>query len=88
MMFIKIFLCIYVVIYFIFLLIFYFKTKKPFKNFFIFSVISLSLLFIVNLTEKFTGIYIPINYFTAGTAVFCGMPGIIAVVILRAIFML
>ncbi|MBQ6815647.1 MAG: pro-sigmaK processing inhibitor BofA family protein [Clostridia bacterium] len=88
MMFIKIFLCIYVVVYFIFLLIFYFKTKKPFKNFLIFSTFSLIILFIINLTSKFSGIYIPINYFTTGAAVFYGLPGIIALVILRAIFML
>jgi len=81
-----IFICaclIYGFLYFIFAA----ETKKPFKTIFFYAFLGLLGLVAVNLTAKFSGVYIPINAYTLSSSAALGLPGTVSLLILRIIFM-
>lgn len=62
------------------------KTKKPFKILLFNAFIGIVSLAIIDLTSKFTRVYIPVNEYTvAGCGIF-GMPGVLFFLILRFVF--
>ncbi len=70
----------------LFILIFSFLSKKPLKMLFLNLLIGLTVLALINLTEKYSGVKIPINIFTVvGSGAF-GIPAIIGFLILPLIF--
>ena len=80
-----IFICtcvIYGFLYFIFAA----GTKKPFKTIFLYAFLGILGFVAVNLTTKFSGVYIPINAYTLGTSAALGLPGTISLLILKVIF--
>ena len=68
------------------ILIFAKKSKKTFKILIFNAFLGISLLAIINLTSKFTNVYIPINEYTVtGCGVF-GVPAVSIFLIFRFIF--
>lgn len=69
------------------LLIFAVKTKKFFKTLLLNAFLALCVMAAIDLTAKFTGVHIPVNWWTvAGTAVF-GIPAVCGYLILPLIFL-
>ena len=63
------------------------KSKKPLRLLAFNAFLGIVLLAIINLTARFTGVYIPINEYTvAGCGVF-GLPAVSIFLILRFIFL-
>ena len=63
------------------------KTGKPFKTMFLFALAGIMGLFIVNLTSKYSGIYLPLNYVTVGSSSAFGLVGTVGLLLVRMIFM-
>lgn len=62
------------------------KSKKLLKTLLLNGFMGICLLAIINLTAKFSGVYIPINLYTvSGSAVF-GIPALIGFLVLGFIF--
>ena len=69
------------------LLIFAAKTGKPFKSLLLNAFIGIAVMAVIDLTAKFTGVHIPVNWYTVtGSAVF-GIPAICSYLILPLIFL-
>ncbi len=68
------------------ILVFAIKSKKPFRILFFNAFLGIALLAVINLTAKFTNVYIPINEYTVtGCGVF-GVPAVSIFLIFRFIF--
>ena len=74
---------LYGFLYFLFAIL----TQKPFKTIFTFAFLGISALALIDLTARFSGVYIPINSYTLGTSAALGLPGTIGLLVLRVIFM-
>lgn len=62
------------------------KSKKFFKTVFFNAFMGLILLSIIDLTAKFTGVYIPVNEYTVtGSAVY-GIPALLMFLALKFVF--
>lgn len=83
----KTFLICICVIYGFLYFIFAVGTKKPFKTIFLYAFLGIAGLAVVNLTAKYSGVYIPVNAYTLGSSAALGLPGTIGLLILRMIFM-
>ncbi len=69
------------------LLIFAVKTGKPFKSLILNAFIGITVMAVIDLTAKFTGVHIPVNWYTVtGSAVF-GIPAVCGYLILPLIFL-
>ncbi|MEE1161043.1 MAG: pro-sigmaK processing inhibitor BofA family protein [Acutalibacteraceae bacterium] len=69
------------------ILIFAAKTKKLFKTLLFNAFLGLAVMIIIDLTAKFTGAHIPVNWWTVtGSAVF-GIPAVCGYLILPIIFL-
>ena len=67
------------------LLVIFIKSKKFFKLFFLNALLGITILIILKLTAKFSGVFLPINLYTVvGSSVF-GIPAIIGFLILNFI---
>lgn len=80
-----VFIClcfVYGFIYFIFAV----ATKKPFKTIFFYAFLGVAAFALIDLTSKFSGVYIPVNYYTVGSSAALGLPGVICLLLLRIIF--
>lgn len=80
-----IFICLCVIYGFLYLL-FAVATNKPFKTIFFFAFLGVLGVVVVNLTAKYSGVYIPINSYSLGTSAALGLPGTIGLLVLRIIF--
>lgn len=80
-----IFICFCVMYGFLYL-IFAAGTNKPFKTIFFYAFLGILGLAAVNLTSKFSGVYIPVNAYTLGSAGALGLPGTISLLLLKMIF--
>ena len=65
---------------------FCFKSRKPIRYLLINFAVSAAAFMVINLTEKYTGIRIPVNYFTVTASAVFGVPAVIALLVLRLIF--
>ena len=74
------------VIYAIALLVFAVKTKKTIKTLFFSALIGIVTMTLLNLTSKYTGVYIAVNPWTVGSAATFGIPGVVALVTVRLFF--
>lgn len=84
-MFKTIFICLSVIYGFLYFILAV-ATKKPFKTMLFYAFLGVATLTIVNLTAKFSGVYIPVNAYTIGSSAALGLPGTITLLILRVIF--
>jgi hypothetical protein len=74
------------VIYLIAIIVLAMREKRPVVTLLVFAGIGIGLLLVINLTSKFTGVYLPINSYTVGASAAGGAAGIIALLLLRVIF--
>lgn len=81
-----VFICICVIYGFLYF-IFAVGTKKPFKTIFFYAFLGVLGLIAVNITAKFSGVYIPVNTYTIASSAALGMPGTITLLILKTIFL-
>jgi pro-sigmaK processing inhibitor BofA len=68
------------------ILIFALKSRKFFKTLFINALLGLGAIAIIDITSKYTGVHIPINYWTASAGGILGLPGVFGVLISNFIF--
>ncbi len=68
------------------IIIFSLKSGKPFRTLLFNAFISLCIMTIINLTEKYSGAYIPVNVFTVSGVAALGIPAICGFLILNVIF--
>lgn len=61
-------------------------SRKFFKTIFLNAILGLITIVIINLSSKFTGVYIPLNYYTVLGGISLGIPSIIGFLILSIIF--
>lgn len=74
-----------VTVFFIF--IFAVSSRKFLKTLFFNAFLGLASLAIIYLTKSYTGVFIPINSYTAGVGGILGLPGIIGLLVLNFIFL-
>lgn len=63
------------------------KTGRPFKTILFFSAAGVLGLVLVNVTARYSGIYLPVNAYTVGTGTVLGLPGTVSLLLLRMIFL-
>ena len=70
------------------LIIIYFaiKSKKFLRTLFLNAFLGIIAIIIVNLTKKYSGVYIPVNYYTLGIGSILSIPGVIGILICNFIF--
>lgn len=69
------------------LLIFAVRTKKFFKTLLLNAFLGLAVMAVIDLTAKFTGAHIPVNWWTVGGAAVFGIPAVSGYLILPLIFL-
>ena len=82
----KIIIICFFVIYGFLYLIFAVRTNKPIKTISFFAFLGIVGLAAVNITSKFSGVYIPVNVYTLGSSAFFGLPGTISLLLLKMMF--
>ena len=79
-------LTVAVIIYFLVYIILALNCKKPFKTLILIALGGLAALAVVDLTSRFTGVYIPVNPYTVGISASGGIVGTVALLIIKLIF--
>ena len=69
------------------LLIFAVRTKKFFKTLLLNAFLGLAVMAVIDLTAKFTGAHIPVNWWTVGGSAVFGIPAVSGYLILPLIFL-
>ena len=70
-----------------YILILSIKSRKPFRFLFLNALCGVCVILLINLTQKFTGVFIPINQYTVVGSSTLGIPAIIGFLILNFIIM-
>ncbi len=79
-------LTVAVIVYFLVYIILALNCKKPFKTLILITLGGLAALAVVDLTSRFTGVYIPVNPYTVGISASGGIVGTVALLIIKLIF--
>lgn len=87
MIMIKIVLIVLSVVYGLIYFVLAAKTKKPFKTILSFAALGLLAMTVINLTSKYSGVYIPVNAYTVTLNATLGLPATITLLFLRMIFL-
>lgn len=67
------------------LLIFHIKSKKPIRSILSNALLAFAAVALINLTEKFTGVHIPLNWYTVGGSGIFGLPCVCTAILLNII---
>ena len=67
------------------LLIFHIKSHRPLRSLLLNALLAIAAIIAVNLTRKFTGVHIPLNWWTVGGSSIFGIPAVCGVIILQII---
>ncbi len=67
------------------LLNFYIKSRKPIKSLVLNALSGIAAIVIINLTTKFTGLHIPVNWWTVLASSGLGIPAVIGIILLQII---
>ncbi len=62
------------------------KSRKLFKTLLFNGFLGLCVLAIINLTSKFSGLYIPLNWYSVGLSGVFGVPSVCLLLILQILF--
>lgn len=62
------------------------KTKRPFYTIFGYAFLGIIAIAVIDITSKFSGVYIPVNPYTVGTGAIFGLPGTVSLLLLKIIF--
>ena len=63
-----------------------FKLRRLWMSLLFSSVTGLGALYLVNLAGSFTGVWLPMNYFSVPIAALGGIPGVITLLVLKLIW--
>lgn len=67
------------------LLLFYIKSRKPIKSLILSALSGIATLVIINLSTKFTGLHIPVNWWSVLAVSGLGVPAVIGLILLQII---
>lgn len=67
------------------LLIFHIKSHKMIKSLFFNAFLVLSAVIIINFTQKFTGVHIPLNYWSVSGSGIFGLPCVCGIILAQII---
>ncbi len=67
------------------LLIFHIKSHRPLRSMILNALLGIAAVIIVNATQKFTGVQIPVNWWTVGGSSIFGIPAVCGTIILQMI---
>ncbi len=62
------------------------KTGHPLKTIFSLTAAGLAALFLVNITARWSNVFIPVNGYSLGVAAALGMPGTVGLLLLQTLF--
>ncbi len=79
-------LTVAVIIYFLVYIILVMCCKKPLKTMFLFTLSGLAAFLVINLTQRYTGVSIPVNPYTVAVSAAGGLPGTAVLLIFKIIF--
>ena len=67
------------------LLILHIKSHKMIKSIFLNAILGFSAVAVINLTQKFTGVNIPLNWYTVGGSGILGLPCVCGIILLQTL---
>ena len=67
------------------LLILHIKSHKMIKSIFLNALLGFAAVFLINVTQKFTGVHIPLNWWTVGGSGIFGIPCVCGLVLSQII---
>ncbi len=67
------------------LLILHIKSHKLMKSIFLNAILGFATIAIINLTQKFTGVHIPLNWYTVGGSGVFGLPCVCGIILAQII---
>ena len=67
------------------LLIFHIRSRRPLRSILLNAALGIAALTVINLTSRFTGVHIPVNWFSVGGSGIFGLPAVFALLILQMI---
>ncbi len=65
------------------LLILHIKSRKMIKSIFLNALLGFAAIAVINLSQKFTGVHIPLNWWTVGGSGVFGLPCVCSIVLLQ-----
>ena len=65
------------------LLVLHIKSRKFIRSIFLNAFLGFAAIVVINLTQKFTGVHIPINWWTVGGCGVLGLPCACAIILLQ-----
>ena len=65
------------------LLILHIKSHKMIKSIFLNALLGFAAIAVINITQKFTGVHIPLNWWTVGGSGVFGLPCVCGVILLQ-----
>ena len=69
------------------LLVLFIKSRKPIKSIVLNAFSGIITLILINITTSFTGIHIPVNWWSVAASAGLGLPGVIGLILLPMIFL-
>ncbi len=73
------------ILYLLFYIILAFCCKKPIKTIFLIALSGIAAMILINLTQRYTGVKIPVNAYTVGLSAGGGIIGTVGFLILNLI---
>ena len=67
------------------LLVLHIKSHKMFKSIFLNAILGFMAIAVINLTQKFTGVHIPLNWYTVGGSGIFGLPCVCGIILAQII---
>lgn len=67
------------------LLILHIKSHRLIKSIFLNAILGFAAIFLINITQKFTGVHIPLNWWTVGGSGVFGLPAVCGIVLAQII---
>lgn len=65
------------------LLILHIKSHKMIKSILLNALLGFAVIAVINLTKKFTGVHIPLNWYTVGGSGIFGLPCVCGIILLQ-----
>ena len=69
------------------ILVMAFMSRKFFKTLFLNALLGIFSIAVINLTTKYTGVHIPLNWWTVSAGGVLGLPGVLGLLISNFIFL-
>ena len=67
------------------LLVLHIKSHKFIKSIFLNALLGFAAIVVINLTQKYTGVFVPLNWWTVGGSGVLGLPCVCGVILLQVL---